>query len=81
MREMLMRMTGTTLRPVSTINLYQSCLFPLLINYLVVVNIKARVEAVKQRLAIHSKRSSGIHSIPSSPVPTYSPLYVNTPPK
>ncbi|KAI5811463.1 putative serine/threonine protein kinase [Peziza echinospora] len=52
-------------------------------NYIetIVVNIKARVEAVKQKMAVHSKRSSGIHSIPSSPVPAYSPLYVNTPPK
>ena len=48
---------------------------------LVINNIKLRVEAVKAKMAFHSKRSSGIHSVPSSPVPAYSPIQVNTPPK
>ncbi|KAF8464627.1 hypothetical protein BDZ91DRAFT_795512 [Kalaharituber pfeilii] len=47
----------------------------------VVNNIKVRIEAVKAKMAMHSKRSSGIHSVPSSPVPAYSPLHTNTPPK
>lgn len=47
----------------------------------VVVNIKNRVDAVKAKMELHSKRSSGIYSVPSSPVPAYStPMHANTPP-